>query len=57
MNASYTLSKSEEAAEWEHRYQTRLGCLCGAAEATPEQRSIAGDEADAAMEELKREVQ
>lgn len=50
----YALSDSEKIAEWSHRYATRLGCLCGAAEPTPEQKRIASDEADAAIEELKR---
>lgn len=51
---SHALSDADLIEEWSHRYSTRLGCLCGAAEATPEQRRIAGDEADATIEELKR---
>lgn len=42
-------SLSEMMAEWKHVYQTRLGILCEDREPTPEQESIAHQEADRAV--------
>ena len=42
-------------AEWAYRLHERIGIMCGDAEATDEQFSIAVQEADAAIEALKSE--
>lgn len=40
-------------AEWDVCYTTRIGCLCGTSDPTPEQKQIASDEADAHVAALK----
>lgn len=40
-------------AEWDVCYQTRIGCLCGIADPTPEQKQIASDESDAHVAALR----
>lgn len=46
--------QDELLAEWNYRYQERLGILCGAGEPTQEQDRIAREEANAVYEALKK---
>ena len=47
------MTEQELNDEWQYRYQERLGILCGAAIPTPEQRTIARNEANEAISKLK----
>jgi hypothetical protein len=48
------MTQEELHQEWSYRYHERLAMLCGTAEPTPEQDSIARAEANAAVEKLSK---
>lgn len=45
---------TDETREWKYRYDERLGILCGANKPTAEQIRMAREEADRAIEELRK---
>ena len=47
------LTSEDLQAEWNYRYQERVGIMAGAAEPTGDQEVIAMNEADEAIERLK----
>lgn len=47
------MTPAELEKEWNYRYQERLGNLCGAGEPTTEQKALAFEEAQEAVEALK----
>jgi len=48
------MSEQELKAEGNYRYQERLGILCGDSKPTEQERAIALEEANRAMEELRQ---
>lgn len=46
------MTESEQFAEWQYRYEERLGMLCGDSEPDATAKAIARAEADSAMAEL-----
>ena len=49
------MTESELQAEWDYRYNERLGIMCGSDQPTKEQDAIARQEADGAIEKLRLE--